>query len=238
MTASFHQETITFTADDHRLVGVLHLPAGAPMGTVIGSHGLFSSGASPKQLELAQWCNRSCLAYFRFDHRGCGSSSGDFETVTSLSGRRMDLEMAAELVRRRSDTGQGISLFGSSLGGAVCLAAADAIRPDRIVTIAAPIRSESIIERGHSDLSIPDGFRKPRLQFDLTDRLARICGLLVVHGDLDETIPVSQAFELHRGVSKPKELIINEGGDHRMSRRDHQIRFLEASTQWFLSCSR
>ncbi|MGD9017875.1 MAG: damage-inducible protein CinA, partial [Desulfobacterales bacterium] len=87
MTTPFHQEEIAFPADGHRLMGVLHLPAGDPVGTVIGSHGLFSSGASPKQLELAHWCNRSRMAYFRFDHRGCGSSSGDFDTVTSLAGR-------------------------------------------------------------------------------------------------------------------------------------------------------
>ncbi|MGD9016275.1 MAG: alpha/beta hydrolase, partial [Desulfobacterales bacterium] len=195
-------------------------------------------GVSPKQLELAHWCNRSRMAYFRFDHRGCGSSSGDFDTVTSLAGRKVDLEMAATLVRRRTDTGQGICLFGSSLGGAVCLAAAEAIRPDRIVTIAAPIRSRSILDARGGDLSIPDGFRKPHLQFDLTDRLAGISGLLIVHGDRDETIPVSQALELHRRVSAPKELIINEGGDHRMSRRDHQLRFLKAATQWFISSSR
>lgn len=235
MLKSFQQEPLAFEVDGYRVFGVLHLPRGENLPVVIGSHGLFSNGSSPKQIELADRCNASGLAYLRLDHRGCGNSTGDFETATSLAGRCRDLAAAAKKLRSRPELGRSIGLFGSSLGGAVCLAAAGEIRPERIVTIAAPIDSRSIVEqtrRPGGPTVVPDVFRKPALQFDLRDRLHDIRHLLIFHGDRDETIPVSHGKELYERVSEPKKLIINADGDHRMSRRDHQLRFLEEAVQW------
>ena len=86
MTAEpFRQENISFNSDSLKLKGVLHLPDDGQPPVVIGSHGLYSSGSSPKQIALAEQCNRLGIAYFRFDHRGCGSSQGEFERVRVTS---------------------------------------------------------------------------------------------------------------------------------------------------------
>ena len=45
---------IAFSSDGLLLKGFLHLPARKQPPVVIGSHGLLSSGASPKQVALAQ----------------------------------------------------------------------------------------------------------------------------------------------------------------------------------------
>ncbi len=69
---------ISFFSDGFKLKGYLHLPSTNRPPVVIGSHGLYSSSSSPKQIALADQCNRFGIAYFRFDHRGCGGSEGKF----------------------------------------------------------------------------------------------------------------------------------------------------------------
>ncbi len=88
------QIEIHFISDSLRLCGILHLPLQKNPPVVIGSHGLLSSGNSPKQIALAQICNARGIAYFRFDHRGCGKSEGDFASVTTFKGRCTDLACA------------------------------------------------------------------------------------------------------------------------------------------------
>jgi len=101
----FRHENISFNSDGLELRGVLHLPDDRQPPVVIGSHGLYSSSSSPKQIALAEQCNRLGIAYFRFDHRGCGSSEGEFDLVTSLEARCRDLIAAAETINNRIDTG-------------------------------------------------------------------------------------------------------------------------------------
>lgn len=133
---------IYFYCDGLRLAGSQHLPAGARSPVVIGCHGLFSSRRSPKQIALAQGCGKLGIGYLRFDHRGCGDSQGDFERDTSLQARCRDLAAAVAFIRKQPDTGPGIGLFGSSMGGAVCLNAACKLDIRTLVTFAAPIRSD------------------------------------------------------------------------------------------------
>ena len=64
---------------------------GRPAPLVVGCHGLLSDRRSPKQTALAGACQRQGMAYFRFDHRGCGESEGRLEEHTTLEARCSDL---------------------------------------------------------------------------------------------------------------------------------------------------
>ena len=111
-----HKEiNINFKSDGFILHGLLHIPADSVLPpVVIGSHGLFSTSESPKQVALAKECNDNGIAFFRFDHRGCGASEGDFKEVTSLKGRSDDILNALDIIRERHDIGEKTGLFGSS----------------------------------------------------------------------------------------------------------------------------
>ena len=134
---------VDFTADRFNLRGTLHLPEVPSPPVVIGCHGLLSDRSSPKQIALAEACNALGLAFFRFDHRGCGESAGRLEAVTSLEGRASDLLHAIRLLESRPGLGKRIGLFGSSMGGAVCLRVAGERQVAAVVTFAAPVRTES-----------------------------------------------------------------------------------------------
>jgi fermentation-respiration switch protein FrsA (DUF1100 family) len=229
------ERKITFPSNGLCLAGTLHLPAdaqGPPL--IIGSHGLYSSGDSPKQIALAHGCVQRGMAYFRFDHRGCGRSEGRFNAVTTLAGRREDILNAAAFLRSRFTLGERLGLFGSSFGGATCLAAAPLLKPLRLVTLAAPVDSRSILAAAENQPPpVAPIFFQDAFQFDLRGQLASIKGILVTHGSRDEVIAPRHAQLIYEGAADPKECLIFSGGDHRLSRREHQQRFLRAALDWF-----
>lgn len=225
-------EQIFFQADNLSLRGTLHRPEVEQPALVIGCHGLLSSSESPKQIELAKACNALGIAFFRVDHRGCGQSEGLFKEVTSFEGRCNDLKSALEQMRTRSDLGRKRGLFGSSMGGAVCLAVAAEYAPSSLVTVAAPIRSRSIVTP--EDYS---GAFNPRLlRFDIKAKISKIAKIYIFHGDADAVVPPSQAVEIYNRAGEPKKITLQKNGDHRMSKRSHQNNFVSAAAGWFYDC--
>ena len=203
---------------------------------VIGSHGLLSSGNSPKQIALARQCNEAGLAFFRFDHRGAGQSEGNFYEVTTLASRCQDLASAVKLMQERNDTGNRTGLFGSSMGGAACLCTALELDAEALVVFAAPLRSGPIVDAAASSKETsPEDLRfyKKNLIFDLSDSLGKLRNILIFHGDEDEIVPPSDAEEIFVKALKPKKLIIQKGGDHSMNNPVHQREFARESIAWF-----
>jgi len=234
--AGFINRQITFLSGGFRLKGVLHLPFEENPPLVIGSHGLESSGDSPKQRALAEKCNKAGIAFFRFDHRGCGNSEGNFPEVTSLESRCEDLVSAYKTIMGIKVTSNHAGLFGSSFGGTVCLLAAETIHPASIVTLAAPVKSSSITESiNKTGVSERTGHLSHgrNYQFDISGKLALIDHILVIHGDSDGIVPISNAFDIYRHVSEPKKLLIQKGGDHPMSNPVHQHEFMKETLIWF-----
>ncbi len=80
-----------FMADQRILKGELCLPDTPYPPLVVGSHGLEGSRFSAKQQVLSRLLPENGIAFFRFDHRGCGDSQGDFIKDTSLEKRTRDL---------------------------------------------------------------------------------------------------------------------------------------------------
>ncbi len=229
---------IEFSSDGFILRGTLHLPGTEYPPVVIGSHGLLSSSDSPKQIELARQCNSFGIAYFRFDHRGCGESQGDFAKVTSLSARSKDLLSAVKLMRANSQTANRFGFFGSSMGGAACLAVASEARAEAVVTFAAPVRSRSVNSSIENQFNVNDPQRSPetlRLNFDISDKLKDIHNILIFHGDADTVVPFSNALEIYQKAAKPKKLVRQQAGDHMMSQQAHQQYFIRKAALWFKS---
>ena len=225
---------IQFTADGFQLKGTLHLPAADNPPVVIGCHGLLSDRSSPKQIALAQACNALGLAFFRFDHRGCGESAGRLEAVTSLEGRASDLLHAIRLLESRPGLGKRIGLFGSSMGGAVCLRVSSERPVAAVVTFAAPVRSLPLERPGRPDAS-PERNRIAsvlREAFELGSALGRVRNILVVHGEADELVPLSHAHEIVDHAGEPKRLLVQKGGDHLMSDATHQTEFIREASLW------
>lgn len=228
---------ISFSSDGYDLKGYLHFPGKvARPPIVIGSHGLFSDGGSPKQIALAAECNRLGMAFFRFHHRGCGESKGDFACVTSLANRCRDLQAAIETMRARPDLGDRCGIFGSSIGGATALCFCAQYPVDAMVTLAAPFCSAPILAaaKAGGDLrGMSVAFYEEYLSFDLTPSLPLISTILIIHGEADSVVPVSNAYEIHAKAAEPKKIIVQPQGDHRVTAPEHQTQFLRETGAWF-----
>jgi alpha-beta hydrolase superfamily lysophospholipase len=230
------QRSIIFIAEGLELSGVLHLPAGQPTAVIVGCHGLMADKNSPKQIELARGCTDIGMAYFRFDHRGCGQSDGVFNRDTTLENRISDLTAAVHTVQETFGKTMPVGLFGSSLGGTVCLATAFKLVPFAIVTLAAPVKSRSIRMPESSPESLKQEIGSTGLTFDIAAEMAAIHHILVVHGSDDETVPVENAGTIFELAGKPKKRLLLDGGDHRISNTALQKQFIQATVQWFKDC--
>jgi len=229
------QREITFTSGDFQLKGVLHLPAGEEKPPVIiGSHGLFSDSRSPKQLRLAQDCTAAGIAFFRFDHRGCGASEGSFREVTGFEARCSDLISAIKTMKDQKDLGDQIALFGSSLGGAACLNVFKKTGISALVTFAAPLRSAPVLKaiEKNGDPNLKD-LNPSALQFDISAKIAGVHHILIFHGDSDKIVPASEAHRLYQKAVLPKRIIMLRNGDHRMSAKDNQEKFFREAVNWY-----
>ena len=223
---------IIFSADEFRLKGYLHLPQLEYPPFVIGCHGLFSDKNSPKQIELAQHCNQLDIAYFRFDHRGCGESKAPFDALTSLDARCRDLKCAVNMLKARDDLGNQMGLFGSSMGGCVCLAAAHDLAPHAIVTWAAPIRSADLVpQHDHSSGGSDSPFKNN--PFNISSALVGLHNILIFHSAADETVPLAHADEIYERVSEPKKRVVFSQSNHLMSQPADQQTFMREASLWF-----
>jgi alpha-beta hydrolase superfamily lysophospholipase len=223
---------IQFLSETFSLKGYLHLPPAVNPPFVIGSHGLFSDKDSPKQIALARHCNQNQMAYFRFDHRGCGESRAPFDEVTSLAARCIDLKAAVNILSSRDDLGTPMGLFGSSMGGSVCLSAARELSAGAVVTWAAPIRSTDLMTQQDR---ATDGSKLlfEKHPFDISPVIDGLRNVLIFHGDADQTVPVVHAQEIAALAGDPKKLVIFSRSDHRMSRPADQQAFVQEAAQWF-----
>ena len=234
-----NQINITFTSNGFLLKGILHLPKTILPPVVIGSHGLLSNSFSPKQIALARECNAHGIAYFRFDHRGCGESDGVFSEITSLNGRRNDLISAVNTIQMREDIGKKLGLFGSSMGGTVCISVADVLDIDAWVTYASPVRSSSVttvLKKSDDAEKIKPLVDQKDLTWDISDQLKHLHHIFILHGDSDKIVSPTNAHEIYTKSSNPKKLIIQKDGDHRMSKKKHQKDFLRQAVNWFKDC--
>ena len=88
-----------------------------------------------------------------------------------------------------------------------------------------PAISLSPQERGSHRLYFEDGER-----YDLCSAVAKLDRpTLIIHGSLDDDVPVEQAKELYAHAQDPKRLEIFEGAEHALRRPEDMERILELS---------
>lgn len=236
---------IEFTCDGLLLRGKLHLPETKHPNLVVGSHGLEGSKDSAKQRILADLLVKNGMAFFRFDHRGCGQSQGDFIKDTSLETRTRDFICAIHHVTGFGKTSKNIAIFGSSMGGATCINSWDTILQMDInlcgaVLCSAPVKSRSIenipTEANDTRPALPISFFEKNLLFDITKKAGDLSNVLIFHGNADDVVPVSNAHDIFGSAKDPKHIIIHKDGDHQMTSRTDQIEFEKETVSWFLNC--
>jgi alpha/beta superfamily hydrolase len=229
------EEPVSFSTAEGNLRGIIHYPASAPLGCIITCHGLFSSKESDKFILLGERFAREKFVLLRFDFRGCGESDGDVQDTT-ITGRKKDLQAAVAFIQRHMpSSARRVGFLGSSLGGFIALLVAPCHASVKaVVTWATPFSFDNLRTAINST--------SPRLREDFfidastyhpQRFVPRVKNLLIIHGDRDETVPVSHARRLYQAAEEPKELKIVAGADHIFSDGNDRNRAITASLNWF-----
>jgi pimeloyl-ACP methyl ester carboxylesterase len=217
-----------------KLALVLHLPDGAGrVPCVVACHGLHASKDSDKYVLLGEALPGAGLALARFDFRGCGESSGR-EDETTIASRIEDVEAVLSLLEGHPRLDGRIGLLGSSLGGFVALFVASRRPGTPVVTWNAPA---SLTELANDDLEESRNLGIPFALEFMTGRYAQapsgIARHLCVHADADDVVGLEHGAQLHAQAAQPCDLLVIEGGDHRLTDPAHRAQAVQGSLEWF-----
>lgn len=172
-----------------------------------------------------------------FNFRGTGLSGGDF----SLGGWVRDLEAVLDAAEKKASPFGGcepgrIAIMGFSGGGAVSAVCASRRRGlAGLALLSSPAEFSNLLPRGgmrdfidHAraigiirDPAFPpseERYYREMVAHSPVDVVGGVAPtpLLVVHGDLDDLVPVSEAYRLYEAAGEPKELFIVRGGGHKL----------------------
>jgi pimeloyl-ACP methyl ester carboxylesterase len=202
--------------------------------------GYASDMEGTKALALDAFAAERGLAMLRFDYSGTGASGGEFErgTLERWVGETLHLMDAL--------TDGPVVVVGSSMGGWIGLLAARE-RPERVAAFVGIAAAPDFTEWGYSAEEKAELLRAGRLEQPnpyapephvthrgfwesgqerllLGSTIAVDCPVRLIHGEIDEEVPVDVALRTMRMLRSPDvQLTIVKGGGHRLS-EPHEIR--------------
>jgi len=196
------------------LAYALYRPETPVEGGVVVCHG--ANSQKENHLDFARACLAHGMAAVAFDQRGHGATGG------TLDGRAVqDVVTVAGLLPPGP-----VGLRGSSMGGWLVLAAAEAVGAAAVVAIC-PASGEGLLaalRAGYLDFPADaDALATVVDANDTTDAAAALGDrLLLLHAEGDEVVPVERSRELH-AAAPGSTLIAVPGGHHRSVQHDPEL---------------
>jgi fermentation-respiration switch protein FrsA (DUF1100 family) len=177
---------------------------------VVFSHG--NAGSISYHLGFCAWLAEASYNVIIYDYRGFGKSGGTVDRRGMIDDVKAAFNYA--LKRPDIDTRRLIS-FGHSLGGAQSITAlgetpVKGLRAIIIDASFASYRAMAGIIGGKLGASLVTDELAPK---DFVKKLPPV-PLLVVHGEDDEIVPVSQGLQLFKAAAEPKTLFKVKSGRH------------------------
>lgn len=226
--------TAFLTRPDKPALAYRYRPGRGP--TIVFLPGYRSDMDGDKATALDAWAGREGRAMLRFDYAGCGASEGAFEDFTLADWR----DDALEMIDAFASAGP-VVLVGSSMGGWLALLVALALG-DRVAGLVGIAAAPDFTDWGFSAdvvallrregrIAEPSDYSEEpyvtTLGFWESGQANLLLGgdiaidgpVRLLHGQLDETVPVSIALRLSRALrSGDVQTILVKEGDHRLSR--------------------
>lgn len=178
--------------------------------TIVFSHG--NAGSISYHLGFCAWLAEAGYNVMLYDYRGFGKSGGSVDRRGMIND--VKAAFAYALKRTDIDTKRLIS-YGHSLGGAQSVTALGEapVKGLRGIIVDSAFASYHTMARvigGKLGASLVTDELAPK---DYVQKLAPV-PLLVVHGDCDEVVPVSQGLQLYESAGHPKTLFEVKTGRH------------------------
>lgn len=223
-------ETIDFKSADGTALHGWFIPAKGKTAkaTVVFSHG--NAGSIGHHLGFCTWLAEAGYNVIIYDYRGFGKSGGTVDRRGMID----DVKAAFAYARKRPDidTGRLVS-YGHSLGGAqsVTALAETPVKGLRAIVIDGAFASYLAMARiigGQLGASLVTDELAPK---DFVKNLAPV-PLLVVHGDHDEVVPLSQGRQLFEAAGQPKTFFEVKSGRHGTALSDDGGAYRQKMIAW------
>lgn len=238
----------------NKVVGILSNPAdsvNAPI--VILVHGLASHKESRTYIALEERLNEEGIATLRIDLYGHGESDGNFQDLTITHA----VDSISAAIRFLKEKGyQELGLLGSSFGGISSLVAASQTQDLALLVLQSSVgnyielekekKTEKELEEWKKQgyLIIPSDEAPRKLGYCMFEDAKKYNGYalakeiqiptLVIHGDMDDIVPLSQGEKLYENLPQGK-LYVIKGADHRFQDPEMFSERLNVATQFILN---
>ena len=220
---------------------------------IILCHGFNSSKNSSTNTALKLILSRNNISSFRFDFFAHGESEGNFEDLTQSESVNDTLQ-AIKFIKKLGY--KKIGLFGSSFGGLAAIMTASKSKDINLLALKAPVSSyfefteyndpklveEEWKEKGYAfregkklNFSFYEDI-KNNVAYDVASRIT--VPTIIVHGDADTQVPISQSRKTAR-LMENCELKIIRGGSHYLAREEgSREQMLKALTDFIVKHSK
>ena len=257
MRGDIVQKAVEFQNQGKTLRGTLHLPetikGKAPI--VIMFHG-FSSNRMENQsffVKMSRIFETKGIASVRFDFSGSGESDGDFIDMT-FSGEVLDSIGILDYVKSLEFVDKNrIGLLGMSMGGAVASMLAGMRKEDvKALCLWAPaailvehVRSDTLVgidiknskDKGFIDVNgikLGYGFVEDAKKLEIYDiASAYDKDVILLHGTIDEMVPIRCSEQYAKVYGKKAELIALEGVGHSFEKSDVRKKLFNDTCTFF-----
>jgi len=235
------KRAVALRVDGLDITGQLYLPDNRiPYPAVCICHGIPAGNPDPADRGYPELAERIChegFATFIFNFRGSGASDGNLDIL----GWTRDLKAAIDYLWSLPEVDRAhLSLLGFSGGAAVSVyIASQDSRVSYVVACACPAEFNFLTSAGEPQ-SIVNHFRSigairdrdfPHSIQDWLNGFERVNPikyvaelaprpLLLVHGNLDETVELGDAQRLYAQAGEPKQLVIIDGATHRLRQNE------------------
>lgn len=252
---------ITFENEGQHLIGVVHRPdadraerqSGRPGVVMFHGFGGQKVEAHRSFVKMAERLAANGIVTLRFDFRCSGDSEGNFEEMT-FGGEVSDaLRALTYIVDEEQVDPERLGVIGLSMGGAVAACVTGRFKRLRATALWSAVADMDLfravaaeVYRELGDVEVWDrggnlvgrAFIDGLEGFSPYQEVAQAdTPVLIVHGDNDQTVPVSHAHQFASSLAKAgveHKLHIIPGADHTYNKHEWETEVLDVTTDWLV----
>lgn len=208
--AGFAKEDSTFTSANGSKLHAWYIPVPHSRGTVIINHG--NAGNISYRVPLMELFLKQKLSVLAYDYQGYGKSEG----TPSIDHVCEDGLAAYDFLTKECGVeSKKIIVYGESLGGGVASYIAANRKVEAIILQSAFSSLPHIARLKMPLMRFYPNFFFPKNCMDSASLLSvEHAPLLIVHGENDTIIPVSEAHKLFDAAVEPRKLVTIENANH------------------------
>lgn len=202
LSAGQKSEHLTIDGPVGKIEVVADFPLAEPssLAVIAHPHPLFGGTLDNKVVQtLAKTMVETGAIAVRLNFRGVGATEGDHDDG---AGETDDMEHVVRWAQARYGVALPLYLCGFSFGAYVASRTTERVQPKRLVVVG---MASGVVRAGRS-------YSAPQVPEDT----------LVIHGELDETVPLSNVLEWARAQELP--VVVAPGCDHFFHRKLHLIK--------------